>query len=160
MKAELRCAARAVLILLVGAIPVVPLAVLALLGAVLGIAAFVTGEPGGLAMALWGTAGVYGAACLWSAAFGRSSSFVVGGLITGCLAISPIVVMTLSSGGPREFSMEWLTILGPPVTAVAILIESCLRQNRSSGGSENRFELRDEPQRRSAGRPRLDRLTP
>lgn len=112
---------RTILIIVCGALPVLPLAAFAGF-VILGGAELIPKKPAeGLFLLTWGVAGVYGAVSLWLSAFRWINLAVVIGLIVGCIAIIPVTYAALLAGSPDEWL--WICAVGPPTTAIAILIE-------------------------------------
>jgi hypothetical protein len=117
---------RTSLILVFGAIPVLPGAALAGLGVAVGTALLPEGM--GFAFLLWGAAGLYGAASLWFAAFDRVNTIVFNGLILGCIAILPLLAgILLPSAYSSPNWIEASFALGPLLTAIVVVAEKAPR---------------------------------
>lgn len=118
---------RTALILLFGALPVLPLALFAGYAAVIGVQMLIDSHSGGLLLILWGVAGLYGAAALWLAAFDVRHLLVLIGLLVGCVAVSPIAYWIPQSSDWQTISTHSYVLFGPVTTACALIGESGYR---------------------------------
>lgn len=127
------------LTVLVGAIPATYLCVTASLGALIGFATMLGGEPAGFLFLLWALAGFYGTLSLWAVGFGFVRGWSIAGLVVGTIALLPIAGLFLTdetSEGLHE-DPEGILFLSPIVVALSwlvVLIARGVLQPTSSGG--------------------------
>ena len=121
---------RTILIIVCGAVPALPLTVLAALVVWGGTSLLFDRPAQGLLLLTWGLAGICGSASLWLAAFRRMNAVVVSGLVIGCFAIAPVTYIALRAGTPDEWI--WVaSAISPPATAVALLIDVARRRSQT-----------------------------
>lgn len=115
------------LILLLGALPVLPLALFAGYAVVIGVQMLMDSHSGGFLLIFWGVAGLYGAVALWFAAFDVRRLSVLIGLLVGCVAVSPIAYWIPQSSDWQTISIHSYVLFGPIVTACVLIGESGYR---------------------------------
>jgi len=115
---------RILLILVLGALPSLPLALFAGYAVLIGVQMSTDNPSGAMLLVVWGLAGLYGTAALWCAAFGVRHLFVLIGLLVGCVAISPIAYWIPQSSDWQSISISSYVLFGPITTACALVGES------------------------------------
>ncbi len=115
-----------VLTIVFGAVPATWLSLWAAAGVFWGVVFTIAGAHIGLLAAVWGLAGLYGAASLWAIGLGFMNRTSIRGLVVGTAAIVPLTLASLSG---HSWPNDWLnsfyvaSIL-PAIVAVAWLVDA------------------------------------
>jgi hypothetical protein len=129
---------RIMLIVVFGALPATILGLYAVMLLMVGLRGVVAGSAEAWAIVTWGGAGVWGSVALWLAAFRTPGKWLAAGLVGGCVAAVPLVLMVaLQFGGIADgmwlVSLSVLAFICSPVLTALLILGAAWRQRPASG---------------------------